>query len=79
MLKLYIIEGPSKGKSFDLGEETVSLGRAPENNIQIDDPSISSRHMKLEQKDGRFFVEDLKSTNGTFLNGEMIACSHGIH
>ncbi|HDZ23249.1 MAG TPA: response regulator [Desulfobacteraceae bacterium] len=73
MLKLYIIEGPSKGKSFDLGEETVSLGRAPENNIQIDDPSISSRHMKLEQKDGRFFVEDLKSTNGTFLNGEMIA------
>jgi len=73
MLKLYIIEGPSKGKSFDLGEETLFLGRGPENNIQIDDPSISSRHMKLEQRDGRFFIADLKSTNGTFVNGEMIA------
>lgn len=73
MLKLYIIEGPSKGKSFDLGEETLSLGRGPENSIQIDDPSISHRHMKLEKREGRFFIQDLKSTNGTFMNGEMIA------
>ena len=49
MLKLYILEGPSKGQSFELDEGTVSLGRSPENNIQIDDPSISHRHMKLER------------------------------
>jgi PAS domain S-box-containing protein len=72
MLKLYILEGPSKGQSFELDEGTVSLGRSPENNIQIDDPSISHRHMKLERREGRFFVEDLKSTNGTYMNGEMI-------
>lgn len=72
MLKLYIIEGPSKGDSFDLDQERLSLGRGPENNIQIDDPSISNRHLRLERREGRFFVEDLKSTNGTFMNGEMI-------
>ena len=73
MLKLYVIEGPGKGQSFDLGEGTMSLGRGPGNDIRIEDPSISHRHMKLEQREGRFFVEDLKSTNGTFMNGEMIA------
>lgn len=72
MIKLYIIEGPSKGKSFDLGTEVVYLGRSPGNTIQIEDPSISHTHLKLEHKGERFFVEDLKSTNGTFINGEMI-------
>jgi signal transduction histidine kinase/CheY-like chemotaxis protein len=72
MLKLYVIEGPGKGKIFDLKKGTLHLGRAPENHIQVEDPSISQTHLKLEQRDDRFFIEDLKSTNGTFINGEMI-------
>jgi len=72
MLKLYVIEGPSRGKIFDLKKGTLHLGRGPENHIQIEDPSISQAHLKLEQRGDRFFVEDLKSTNGTFINGEML-------
>lgn len=72
MIKLYVIEGPSKGRSFDLGTEVVYLGRSSGNPIQIEDPSISHTHLKLERKGERFFIEDLKSTNGTFVNGDMI-------
>jgi signal transduction histidine kinase/CheY-like chemotaxis protein/pSer/pThr/pTyr-binding forkhead associated (FHA) protein len=73
VLKLYIIEGPSKGKSFNLDQRELSLGRGPGNTIQIDDPSISQNHMRLEKRQGRYYVEDLKSTNGTFMNGDMLA------
>jgi signal transduction histidine kinase len=72
MPKLYVIEGPGKGKIFDVKKGTFHLGRGPENHIQVEDPSISQTHLKIEQRDDRTFVEDLKSTNGTFINGEMI-------
>ncbi len=72
MPRLYVIEGPNKGKIFDLKKGTFHLGRGPENHIQVEDPSISQTHLKIEQRDDRVFVEDLKSTNGTFINGEMI-------
>ncbi len=72
MPKLYVIEGPGKGKSFDLKKGTFYLGRSSENHIQVEDPSISQTHLKIEHRDDRVFIEDLKSTNGTFINGEMI-------
>jgi pSer/pThr/pTyr-binding forkhead associated (FHA) protein len=52
--------------SFDGGE--VRLGRTADNDVVIKDPASSRSHARVYEEDGRFFVEDLKSANGTTLN-----------
>lgn len=73
MAKIYVIEGPDKGESYDLKGEVLQIGRSSQNDIQIKDRSISARHLKLLQRGGKYFVLDLGSTNGTFVNGELVA------
>jgi pSer/pThr/pTyr-binding forkhead associated (FHA) protein len=72
--QLYIIAGPMKGHSFPLRAEvdTFRVGRAPENDIHIEDISISRRHLKILRRGGKFFMEDLESHNGTRLDGNPI-------
>lgn len=72
MSMLRIISGPSKGQSFPLDGEVIFLGRGPENQIQIEDKSVSRRHLKILQKDGKWFFVDLDSTNGTFIHNKPI-------
>ena len=48
------------------------LGRGPANDIQLDDPSVSERHCRIMVSDGWLQVEDLGSTNGTFVKGAAI-------
>lgn len=64
---------------FDLGSEQISIGRHADNTIQIDDVSVSGHHAIIRQKSSDYldgvvevFVEDLSSTNGTFLNGTKV-------
>lgn len=52
--------------------DSVYLGRSNENDIMLDDNSVSRRHCRITNKNGRFFIEDLKSTNGTLVNGKKI-------
>ena len=72
MVKLYVIDGPNKGQSWQLDKDTLFVGWGSANDIRIKDPSVSSRHLRIEHKDGLYFIEDLNSTNGTFVNGERI-------
>ena len=72
MTRLHIIHGPEKGRSFELPEDAAFLGRSPENDIQIKDNSVSRRHLRIVNRDGRIFIEDLKSTNNTFLDGKLV-------
>ncbi len=72
MAKLYIVHGPDKGKAFELKGDITCIGRSEENDIQIKDNSVSRKHLKIIRKDNNFFVEDLKSTNSTFVDGEFI-------
>jgi pSer/pThr/pTyr-binding forkhead associated (FHA) protein len=56
------------------------IGRLGQSDIFIDDSSVSREHAMIERRDGRFVLEDLKSTNGTFINGKFIdvrALNHG--
>ena len=57
---------------YELGE-SVSLGRLPENEITVDDPTVSARHAKLERLDGQYVLTDLDSTNGLLVKGKPIA------
>lgn len=58
--------------THDLSEEKITIGRAPDNSIQIDDPSVSSRHAQLTLSGERYQLKDLGSTNGTRVNGETV-------
>lgn len=64
----------------DLLNEETFIGRLPENDIAIDDESLSGRHARFVLKDGTCELHDLQSTNGTFVNGTQIEgalLSHG--
>lgn len=70
--KLIIIYGAHLGKQYHLGLKKMLIGRTDRSDIFIDDSSASREHAFIERKDGRFILEDLKSTNGTFINGEFV-------
>lgn len=54
------------------GGRVVTIGRLPECDVHIDSPAISRRHARVVEDVGGWFVEDLESTNGTFVNGERV-------
>jgi diguanylate cyclase (GGDEF)-like protein len=58
------------GKRHVLQRDITSIGRDRENDIVLDSDSVSRRHARIELRDGAFFVVDLDSTNGTFVNDE---------
>jgi hypothetical protein len=51
----------------------LRYGRSPESPLQISDSSVSFRHASIDRVDGSWFIEDLQSTNGTFVNGERVS------
>ena len=56
-----------------LGTHPVSIGRLPDNPVVIDDPAVSGRHARVHREVNDYVLEDLKSTNGTFVNDKPIA------
>jgi signal transduction histidine kinase len=72
MLILHVLQGPDAGRRFPLPErEPQLIGRSTEA-IDISDRSVSRRHAELTPDDGRWFVRDLESQNGTFVNGRPV-------
>jgi hypothetical protein len=59
------------GKLYPLAPIS-SIGRERGNTVTIPDPRISSQHARLEWREGRWWIEDLDSANGTFLNGQAV-------
>lgn len=73
MTKLHIISGPDKGQSFDLKNGIICIGRSPDNDIQIEDESVSRNHLKIRREGNKYFIEDLESANGTYIDGKQIS------
>lgn len=64
---------PEAGEvTHELIDETITVGRLPDNNIQIDDVSVSSHHLQLTLSGGDYTLKDLNSTNGTRINGQSV-------
>lgn len=64
--------GSLKGLRFRVTRPTVDVGRAPQNDIQLGDESVSSRHASLIQRGNTWTILDLQSRNGTFVEGEIV-------
>ena len=72
MLVLYILQGADRGKRFELpGHEPQLIGRSSEA-LPITDSTVSRRHAELTPDDGKWYLRDLESSNGTFVNGRRI-------
>jgi pSer/pThr/pTyr-binding forkhead associated (FHA) protein len=70
--RLTVIDGGAlKGKTFPLADELV-IGRADKCNLVLDDTYVSQVHARIFARNGTYVVEDLGSTNGTYLNRERI-------
>jgi pSer/pThr/pTyr-binding forkhead associated (FHA) protein len=72
MPKLLVIIPGSGETLFDLNEGTHRFGRSSDNDIQVDDGSISSKHAEIVVEGEKITVKDLGSTNGTTINGEEV-------
>ncbi len=73
MLVLTVIQGPDKGRKFELpAHEPQLIGRSSEA-LPLEDSAISRRHAELTPDDGAWFINDLRSQNGTYVNGVRIA------
>ncbi|QES49195.1 FHA domain-containing protein [Streptomyces venezuelae] len=67
--KLVVSEGTLTGTTVTLAGQTITLGRAHDSTIVLDDDYASSRHARIyPDRDGQWIVEDLGSTNGTYLD-----------
>lgn len=70
---LAVVEGPLKGSHMEIASlEDLTVGRAGDNDFQLGDDFASSRHARLFRRGSEWFVEDLDSRNGTFVNGVRI-------
>jgi hypothetical protein len=79
MAKLLLKFENTVQKEVPLLDGTISIGRLPDNNIQIDNPAVSSRHCRVLFEGENYYVEDNNSTNGTFLNKQRITRSQLKH
>jgi len=70
--RLVITSGAKNGSEFPLGHDEITIGRSSDSAIIIRDDYTSTHHARLMQWNGRWMLQDLDSTNGTFLNGSRV-------
>jgi hypothetical protein len=66
---LVVVRGPNQGARFLLDRDTITVGRHPESNIFLDDITVSRRHAEFRREEGRFWIHDVGSLNGTYVGG----------
>lgn len=71
MATLHVLQGPDKGRTFQTHREAVILGRNAEQ-IPLNDTTVSRRHAQLQPNNGTWMIQDLGSSNGTYVNGHRL-------
>jgi FHA domain-containing protein/zinc ribbon protein len=69
---LVVQRGPNAGSKFLIDKDLTTVGRHPESDIFLDDVTVSRRHAEIERRDGAFFIRDVGSLNGTYVNRQRV-------
>lgn len=77
--RLIVRRGPQPNQTYDLNKDVVTLGRDITNDIVINDPEVSRHHLRFTRGAEGFSLEDLGSTNGTFVNGQRVTGSRPLN
>lgn len=72
---LLVTKGPNEGEAFTLNLSKMSIGRDPDNDIFLDDVTVSRKHATISFENGQYFLADDGSLNGTYVNQERIDSS----
>lgn len=70
--RILVTDGPLSGTTIPLGQASIIVGRSPDSALVLDDSYSSARHARFFRQDDQWYVEDLQSTNGTFVRGQRI-------
>lgn len=73
--RLVVRRGPQPNQVYELKDDVMNLGRDITNNISINDREVSRHHLRFTRSSDGFTVEDMGSTNGTFINGKRLSGS----
>jgi predicted component of type VI protein secretion system len=76
--QLVMRSGPNPGKTFPLEKSEITIGRDSMNDIVINDAEVSRKHARLLLQPGGYMLEDLGSTNGTFIEGQRLLGPHSL-
>jgi len=70
--RLQRMNGPLQDRRLELPSPVSVIGRDPTASVRLEEESVSKQHARITQEDGRFVIQDLGSSNGTFINGRRI-------
>jgi pSer/pThr/pTyr-binding forkhead associated (FHA) protein len=70
--QLVVRKGPRPGRVFALSLSAITIGRDPLSDIVIDDPEVSRHHARLQRNEEGYSLQDMGSTNGTFVDGKRL-------
>jgi signal transduction histidine kinase len=79
MATLLLLQGTGAGMEYPLADDSLTIGRQPDVGLLLNQDGVSRKHARVTREADRFFLEDLSSSNGTFVNGQRLTGRSELH